>query len=459
MKSSWPVLCGLLLSACLVCEGAAAVRLQVDLSNTSVRVNSTFNAKITLVDAHAAPVSASGACRISVDILDSQTQKPIEPGIVPVIAAGQASVNANLLIRKAGFYGVRAATACMPGIQNGLIYVRVAGGPGASLPGPYLLRVAQTAPKGTIDVFYPQDSNALTADGHVPASIQVFVDPPIPFTLFFDTAASLTPNPLVFAGQKGDAMANLTSTQPGDFTAVVSATSVPSGYVVHTHPPDPPMHHFMPDIQFLRVTTSSEKGVPVNSDVTVTVELLNGQKKPVAAASPVMVNLMMNPGSGMLKPNPLIVMPGQSSNHTSFTAPASAVYKVDAGWAEARSLGPASIMVTAPIGFFAVLVGGLIGGGISCLIVRRPEWQRLIYGAAAATAVWLVSGIGVFASVSAALINNSFSAGVLGVIAGLGGTHVLTAILKSLLGVDVPEAAEAKPAEVAKPATAPESKP
>lgn len=429
------------LFACLVCHAAAPARLQVALSSTSVKVNANFSGKITLVDAHGGLAPASKECKLAVDVLDTRTQKSIQPQIEPVIAARQSAVEVNLLIRKAGFYGVRASTACLPGIQNGLIYVRVTGGsPAASILRPHLLLVAQT-PKGAIDVFYPQDADNLLADGHVAAAIQVFVDPPVEFSLAFDTTATVSPNPLKFAGHIGDGVASLTSTQPGDFTATVSASSIPEGYVVHTHPPSPPMHHFLPDIEFVQVTASSQRGVPLNSAVAVMVQLLDGQKKPVTAASPVAVNLTVNPGSAAFKDNPLTVAAGQSSGNTSFTASASGHYSVDADLGGAKSAGPASINVTAPIGFIAILLGGLAGGCISCLWLKKFEWPRVIYGGLAATGVWLVSGIGVFASISASLVSNSFSAAILGALAGLAGEQVLTLLIKKLFGVEEPPAA------------------
>lgn len=294
--------------------------------------------------------------------------------------------------------------------------------------------------QGTIDVFYPQDGNRLVADGQVAASIQVFVAPARGFQMFFDTTASISPNPLMFGAGTGDATASLTSSQPGDFTAVVSPSSVPPGYVVRTHPATPPQHHFVPDIRFLRIGASSQKGVPVNSQVTVTVELLDGQHRVVNTEDPVPIALHVNPGSGTLKVNPLTVGSGQSSNFTSLTTPIAGTYSVDADWGDVKSEAPVSIDVTAPIGFFATMLGGLAGAGLSCLLRKKFEWARLLQGALAATGVWLVSGVGLLQGVTASLVNNSFSAAVLGALAGLVGAEVLSMLVKALFGVEAPAA-------------------
>ncbi len=442
MKSYWSVPIVLLFFACLVCDAAAVpVRLQVTLSSASIKVNAGLSARITLLDAHARAATIPQECMVSVDILDSQTQRAIQPPVLASIAGGRSVTDVKLLIRKAGFFGVRASTMCMQGIQDGLIYVRVSGGaPSAAVPHAYLLLVAQTLPvQGTIDVFYPQDGNRLVADGQVAASIQVFIEPARAFKIFFDTTASINPNPLVFApGGNGAATASLTSTQPGDFTAIISTSSVPQGYVVHTHPPIPPAHHFLPDIRFLRISASSQKGVPVNSAVNVTVQLLDGQHKVVNTEDPVPVDLSVNPGSATFRTNPLIVPAGQSSNFTSLTAPAAGPYRVDADWGDVKSEVPAKIDVTAPIGFFAILLGGLAGACLSCLLRKKLEWPRLLQGALAATGVWLVSGVGALQSVSASLVSNSFSAAVLGALAGLAGAEVLSILLKALFGVGAP---------------------
>src|SRR5690349_3475448 len=273
---------GLLLLACLACEAAVPVRLQVVLGSASVRVNASFTAKIELVDAHALPAHAASPCAVTVTVVDADTKATVQQANAPSIAAGAVSTSLNLVLRRAGFYGIRASTSC-PRIQEGLIYVRAGTGTAELLHQPRFLLVAQPLPKGNIDVFYPQDANSLTADGKNKAQIQVFVAPPINFSLAFDSSATVNPNPLRFSDSAGDATANLTSTHPGDFTAIVSPSSIPRGYSLHTHPNNPPMHHFLPDIEFLQVTASSQRGVPLNSPVTLTVQLLDGEKRAVSS--------------------------------------------------------------------------------------------------------------------------------------------------------------------------------
>jgi hypothetical protein len=436
MKAPWSLTFAFFFFACLVCNAAVPVRLQVSLSNTSVKMSDSLVARITLVDAHAQAAAVAQGCMISVSILDSQTQRAAQPPVLARIAEGQSAAEVKLLIRRAGFFGVRASTTCLRGIQDGLIYVRVAA---ATLPHSYFVLVAQTSPPpGSIDVFYPQDGNRLVADGQVAASIQVFVEPAAAFRLFFDTAASINPNPLVFApGSNGSATASLTSTHPGDFTAAIAASSVPQGYIVHTHPPDPPTHHFGPNIRFLRIGASSQKGVPVNVGVNVTVELLDEQHQTVNAEEPVPVALHVNPGSATVKNNPLIIPAGQPSNFTSVSAPSAGRYFVNADWADAKAESPLKIDVTAPIGFWATMLGGVAGACLSCLLRKRLEWPRFLQGALAAAGVWLVSGVGLLQNVTAVMVNNSFSAAVLGALAGLAGAEVLSILLKALFGVGV----------------------
>ena len=413
MKARWSVTFAFFFFACLLCNAAVPVRLQVTLSNTSVKMSESLVARITLVDAHAQAATVAQGCIVSVSILDSQTKQAAQPPLLGRIAGGQSTTDVKLLIRRAGFFGIRASTTCLRGIQDGLIYVRVAA---AAVPHSYFVLVAQASPApGSIDVFYPQDGNRLVADGQVAASIQVFVEPVAAFRLFFDTAASISPNPLVFApGANGSATASLTSTHAGDFTAAIAASSVPQGYVVHTHPPDPPAHHFGPDIRFLKISASSQKGVPVNVGVNVTVELLDEQHQTVNAEEPVPVALHVNPGSVTVKANPLIIPAGQPDNFTSVSAPAAGRYLVDADWADVKSEAPLKIDVTAPIGFLATMLGGVAGASLSCLLRKRLEWPRVLQGALAAAGVWLVSGVGLLQSVTAALVSNSFSAAVLG---------------------------------------------
>jgi hypothetical protein len=436
MKARWSVTFPFLLFASLLYGAAVPVRLQVALSNTSVKKGESVVARITLVDAHAQPATVAQGCMISVRILDSQTQQATQPLLLGRIAGGQSTTDVKLLIPKRGFFGVRASTTCLRGIQDGLIYLRVASSPVAHS---YFVLVAQSSPSpGTIDVFYPQDGNRLVADGQVAASIQVFVEPAGAFRLFFDTAASVSPNPLVFApGNNGSATASLTSTHSGDFTAAIAASSVPQGYILHTHPPDPPAHHFGPDIKFLRMTASSQKGVPVNSDVNVTVELLDEQYQTVLAEEPVPVALHINPGSVTVRTNPLIIPAGQASNFTSVSAPTAGRYFMDADWADVKSEAPLKIDFSAPIGFWATMLGGLAGASLSCLLRRRLESSRLLQGALAAAGVWLVSGVGLLQNVTAALVSNSFSAAVLGALAGLAGAEVISTLLKALFGVGV----------------------
>jgi hypothetical protein len=436
MKARWSVTLAFFFFACLACDAAVPVRLQVTLSNTSVKMSESLVARITLVDAHARAAMVAQGCMISVSVLDNQTRQATQPPVLARIAGGQSTTDVKLSIRRLGFFGVRASTTCLRGIQDGLIIVRVTS---AVFPHSYFVLVAQTSPPpGSIDVFYPQDGNRLVADGQVAASIQIFVEPAGVFRLFFDTAASISPNPLVFApGSNGSATASLTSTHPGDFTAAIAASSVPQGYIVHTHPPDPPAHHFGPDIRFLRLSASSQKGVPVSVGVNVTVELLDEQHQSVKAEEPVLVALHVNPGSVTVKDNPLTIPPGQPSNFTSVSAPSAGRYFVKADWADAKLEAPLRIDVTAPIGFLATMLGGVAGACLSCLLRKRLEWPRLLQGALAAAGVWLVSGAGVLQNVTATLVSNSFSAAVLGALAGLAGAEVLSILLKALFGVGV----------------------
>jgi hypothetical protein len=83
------------------------------------------------------------------------------------------------------------------------------------------------------------------------------------------------------------------------------------------------------------------------------------------------------------------------------------------------------------------MLGGVAGACLSCLLRKRLEWPRLLQGALAAAGVWLVSGAGVLQNVTATLVSNSFSAAVLGALAGLAGAEVLSILLKALFGVGV----------------------
>ena len=171
----------------------------------------------------------------------------------------------------------------------------------------------------------------------------------------------------------------------------------------------------------------------MNAGVNVTVELLDEQHQTVNAEEPVPVALHINPGSVTVKANPLTIPAGQSSNFTSVSAPAAGRYFVDADWADAKAESPLKIDVTAPIGFLATMLGGVAGACLSCLLRKRLEWPRLLQGALAAAGVWLVSGVGLLQNVTAALVSNSFSAAILGALAGLAGAEVLSVLLKSVL--------------------------
>jgi len=433
----------LLVSGCL--QAAGPVRLRLDLAQTSVPVNREFTVGVDLLDEHDRSANAARECEVSVEILKNGQR--IQPALAARIPASSHNTSVHLRIAQTGIFRIRATSACVPGLQAGQIYVNVRAGSGSLARPPFLLLVSTAGPEPepegpTIHILYPDSGVNLKADGNTKARIQVFVDSPSAATVriyFAPTGGRIDPNPLDIHGDS--AIAYLTSFTPGFFT-VSAGQALPQGIAVIYDPTPAPPHHFKPDIQNIGITPTAQQSIPAGKPIDLTVTLWDGVGNLVAAEDPVSVSLEVNPGNADFGADPLVIPPGQSQNHTSFTAHTSGHYQIQAAGLGVKSTPALEIDISAlSAGYLPAMLGGLAGACVACFLRRKFDWRQLPGGALAAGGVFWAARFGFLHGIGASMIPDSYSAAIVGAIAGFGGAKVLSYLLKLMfpgMGSDTP---------------------